>query len=327
MTFVWMEVLADAGVDVLPADADHVELRSTAGHGLFRVRRLDRPLKPSAIGPAPSRTSLLVAPRATRAAVAEAERQHWSVVTDAGAVAIRFPGNRWIRRDAAPAQPPAGRRTRGPTPWGLLTVVRRLLEHAPLTQVALARQSQLGQSRVSQLLKPLAAQQLVGRTARGWAPSDWARLCDWWLANYRGPGGVTTYWYSLDDVPTQAAKAVQVQAATGRVAVSGDAAADLVAPWRRPVQAVVYAERATELSHAGWTATDAAAATLLLVNPKDPGVWPVQPLAAEHVNDALPLADPLQVLWDLTRAPGADAGEAAARCRALLADRARRLVG
>lgn len=327
MTLVWMDVLADAGVEVLPADADHVELRSTAGHAQFRVRRLDRPLKPSAIGPAPTRTSLLVAPRATRAAMAAAERQHWSVVTDAGAVAIRFPGNRWIRRDAASAQPPPAAGSRGPAPWGLLTVVRRLLEHAPLTQLDLARQSQLGQSRVSQLLKPLAAQRLVERTSRGWAPDDWDRLCDWWLAHYRGPGGVTTYWYSLDTVPAQAAKAVQVHASTGRVAVSGDAAADLVAPWRRPVQAVVYAERATDLSLAGWTTTDAAAATLLLVNPKDPGVWPVQPLAGEYVNAALPLADPVQVLWDLTRAPGPDAGEAAARWRALLAGPARTIVG
>lgn len=327
MTVVWMEVLADVGVEVLPADADHVELRSAAGHAVFRVRRTDRPLKPSAIGAAPTRASLLVAPRATRAAVAAAERQHWSVVTDAGAVAIRFPGNRWVRRDAAAAQPAVTGRSRGPAPWGLLTVVRRLLEGAPLTQVDLARRSQLGQSRVSQLLKPLAAQRLVRRTPRGWTPDDWDRLCDWWLATYRGPGGVTTYWYSLDDVPAQAAKAVQVQAPTGRVAVSGDAAADLVAPWRRPVQAVVYAERATDLSRAGWTSTDAATATLLLVNPKDPGVWPVEPLAGEHVTAALPLADPVQVLWDLTRAPGSDAGEAAARWRALLADRARTIVG
>src|SRR5256885_8749617 len=106
MTLVWIEVLADAGVEVLPADADHIELRSTAGHALFRVRRTARPLKPSAIGPAPTRTSLLVAPRATRAAVAAAERQHWSVVTDAGAVAVRFPRNRWVRRDAAQSQSP-----------------------------------------------------------------------------------------------------------------------------------------------------------------------------------------------------------------------------
>lgn len=327
MTCVWMDVLADAGVEVLPADADHVELRSSAGRAVFQVRRLDRPLKPSAIGPAPTRTSLLVAPRATRAAAAAAERQHWSVVTDAGTVAIRFPRNRWIRRDAAAAQPPAVGRSRGPAPWGQLTVVRRLLEYAPLTQVELARTSQLGQSRVSQLLKPLAAQRLVERTGRGWAPADWDRLCDWWLAHYRGPGGVTTYWYSLDAVPAQAANAVQVQPSTARVAVSGDAAADLVAPWRRPVQAVVYTERATDLSRSGWTPTDAAGATLLLVNPKDPGVWPVQPLAGEDVIAELPLADPVQVLWDLTHAPGPDGGEAAARWRDLLRTRARTIIG
>jgi hypothetical protein len=328
MAVMWTDVLADAGVEVLPADADHVELRSTAGHARFRVRRLDRPLKPSAIGPAPSRTSLLVAPRATRTAIAAAERQHWSVVTDAGAVAIRFPGNRWVRRDAASAHPPpAAGQSRGPAPWGLLTVVRRLLERAPLTQVELARQSELGQSRVSQLLKPLAEQRLVRRSSRGWAPEDWDRLCDWWLGRYRGPEGVTTCWYSLDDVPAQAAKAVQVLASTGRVAVSGDAAADLIAPWRRPVQAVVYAERASDLSGAGWTATDASAATLLLVNPKDPGVWPAERLAGEYGNTPLPLADPVQVLWDLAHASGPDAGEAAARWREMLHDRARTIVG
>ena len=315
-----MDVLADAGVEVLPTDADHVELRSPAGHATFRVRRTDRPLKPSAIGPAPTRASLLVAPRATAAALTEAQRQRWSVVTDAGAVAVRFPRDRWVRRVPAPSQPPAGQ-PRGPAPWGLLTVVRRLLEAAPTTQAELARRSRLSQPRVSQLLKPLTAQRLVQRTTDGWTPGDWDRLCDWWLAHYRGPGGVATYWYALDDVPAQAAKAAQLHASAGRVAISGDAAADLVAPWRRPVQAVVYAERAVDLGRAGWTGTDSAAATLVLVNPKDPGVWPVEPPAAADGDVALPVADPVQVLWDLTRAPGPDAPDAAARWRTMLRDR------
>jgi hypothetical protein len=167
----------------------------------------------------------------------------------------------------------------------------------------------------------------VERTVHGWTPTEWDRLCDWWLAHYRGPGGVTTYWYSLEAVAAQAMNAVRLQPSTARVALSGDAAADLVAPWRRPVQAVVYLERAIDLSRAGWTSSDASAATLLLVNPKDPGVWPVQPMEGEDVIPALPLADPVQVLWDLTRAPGPDAGEAASRWRALLRDRARTIVG
>lgn len=313
-------MLANAGVEVLPVDADHVELRSTAGRAVFRVQRLERPLKPSTIGPAPTNSSLLAIPRATPAAMAEARRLRWSVVTDDGSVAVRFPRNRWIRIDAALVQP-ATSRNRGPARWGLLTVVRRLLEQAPTTQTELASRSQLSQARVSQLLKPLAAQGLVEKTTHGWIASDWDGLCDWWLAQYRGPGGIATYWYALDDVPAQAAKAAHLHGAVGRAAISGDVAADFIAPWRRPVRAVVYAERAIDLSREGWTPADATAATLELVNPKDPGVWPDEPVAGGEAYAAMPLADPLQVLWDVLNSRGSDAPEAAARLRTVVRQR------
>jgi hypothetical protein len=36
-------------------------------------------------------------------------------------------------------------------------------------------------------------------------------------------------------------------------------------------------------------------------------------LAAPTRHDGLPIADPLQVLWDVRRVPGPDSGEAGAR--------------
>jgi DNA-binding Lrp family transcriptional regulator len=323
---MWSDALGEAGVAVTPIDADHVELRSSAGRARYVVRRLGHAPPPSKISHPPKPRALLAVPKITRQGLDAATRAGWSVVTDDGTVAIRFPRDRWVRRntnDDALRAAISGKR--GPDPWGSLTVVRRLLEKAPAKQADLAKMSSINQSRVSQILKPLTSRGLVRRTTAGWEPSDWARLCDWWLATYRGPGGVATHWYSLDDAPTQAVKAVESLSEHGRVGVSGDVAADLIAPWRRPVQAVVYAEQATDLSRNGWTATDSDTATLIVVNPKDPGVWPVEPLAGEHVNTVVPLVDPLQVLWDLTLAPGPDAPEAAARWRDLLRAGSRRI--
>jgi hypothetical protein len=153
-------------------------------------------------------------------------------------------------------------------------------------------------------------------------PVDWDALCDWWLANYPGPGGVTTWWSGLDAPLVQAAATVRSLGAEARPVLSGDVAADLLAPWRRPALAVVYARSGADLADAGLTPVPSSeGATLTLVVPEDPSVWPTEPVTREWDGAQLAVADALQVLYDLQGSPGPDAAEAAARWRAQLRDR------
>jgi hypothetical protein len=84
---------------------------------------------------------------------------------------------------------------------------------------------------------------------------------------------------------------------------------------------VIYARRGRDLADIGLTPSTEQDATLELTVPRDPGVWPA---AAGHnmvnlpARADLPLADPLQILWDVQRAPGPDRDQAAERLLTVL---------
>lgn len=302
--------------------------------------------------PAPA---LVVVPTATPAARAAAVRLGWSLIaTNPRSLQgpqgqVLLPSGRSVPvgasdqgsvADGAAAKP-------GRVPWGTLTVLRRLAGGAEGTQSQLAELAGVTQARVSQALKELSRAGLVsswhGQPTR-YAAKDWDRVVRHWLAAYPGPGGISTYWYGLDDraeqaravvallreqpvghpVP-QAARDVDAAADSGPLdpaaVVSGDVAADQVAPWRRPQRAVIYAHRGADLAEVGLTPATEQDATLELIVPRDRGVWPVP--ASQHVwawpgTPELPLADPLQILWDVRRAPGPDRDQAAERLLAAL---------
>jgi uncharacterized protein (UPF0264 family) len=133
--------------------------------------------------------------------------------------------------------------------------------------------------------------------------------------HYPGPGGLASHWYGLDPVAEQAFRVHELlEAKRSRPAVSGDVAADLVAPWRTPAHALVYAEKGADLAAAGLTPAAAQDATLTLVLPGDRAVWtigrtPCTVGLAGYGNVARVGA--LQVLYDLRHASGPDAGDAA----------------
>lgn len=309
---MWTDVLAEAGVTVETVDADRVRLRSDAGDSVLHLRRIDHRISPSQVPTPPDESALLTVPTATARTVDVAARIGWSVVTDDGTLRLRL-GDRTLRCDKPSSDHRRKSSRPGPTPWATFTLVRRLLASPPAPQVEIAQRTGVTQSKVSRALSRLAAQALVERTPSGWQPTDFDALLDWWLANYPGPGGVTSYWYSLDDLATQARKALEVLG--GRAVVSGDPAADALAPWRRPSACTLYVHAGASLAPAGFVPVSSlSAATLTVCAPKDPGVW----LPTPWIAASIPLADPVQVVHDVVNGAGTDRDEAAAHLRAAL---------
>lgn len=335
MAEVW-RALVDEGVEMTALDAEHVELRWRGRTTRVFVRSFARPLKPSQVDALASRHAepgLLVVPGASDEVRDVVARACWScLVAGASGVSgvLRFDGVEVAVGEREVTESPAGRSLPGRTPWGSFTVMRRLVGRPFSTQRDLAVSVGLSQPRVSQILKSLAAKGVVERVDGGWVVRDLDELLELWSGSYPGPGGVSTYWFGLDPPVAQAAAVMRLlgnsrppetEVYQPFAVVSGDVAADLVAPWRSPVRAVVYARAGADLAGAGLQPAGDDEATLELVVPYDSGVWP--PADSPLVNGAMPIADPLQVMWDLRRSPGSDRDEAVAKFREFLQTRSR----
>lgn len=318
--------LLEASIILRPIGPDRVEI-SSAGEDrspvTFRVLRRRGPLSPSQVhrlSAAPAPATLLIVPAASDQALAAAEAVGWSVIAtnEAGTSGptgiVRLPGGLIVLGQRPPADDGRGLPSLRPgrSAWGTFNVVRQLLEGGARTQADLAERAGVSQPRVSQSLRQLALDGLAVGSAGGWGAADWDALLQWWLRVYPGPGGITTYWYGLSSPREQALAVVDLlRTDRSRVAVSGDVAADELAPWRRPALAVVYFSPAgdverpvDDLSSAGLTPSGADTATLELTVPADPGVWAVG--SGLGIDSSLPLADVVQVLWDVHRSRGFD---------------------
>ncbi|WP_157601637.1 hypothetical protein [Saccharomonospora halophila] len=312
----WDERLIEAGVEIIPADAQHLRLRHEDDEVVMRLVRTTRRLHPSEVTTPIAQRSLLVAPTVSTAAAERARTAGWSLATDEGPVSIRFSDRHVLELPGRPPPAPAVRARPGRTPWGALAVVRRLLLAAPLPQTRLAQSAGISQARVSQVFDILRRDQLVRRTRSGWVPADWDSLCEWWLAHYPGPGGITTWWSGLTPPLAQATAALSLLPPGADAVLSGDLGADLIAPWRRPALGLVYANHGADLSEADLTPlASPEGATLALIVPDDPSVRPQRPIIRTWNDIPLPVADGLQILYDLHRSPGPDAAEAAAHWR------------
>ncbi len=320
---MWTATLAQAGVDVVPLGPSRAELHWQGHMDVFDIVQLDRPVHPSKLREPSSAAALVVTPSATAGARDRARTLGWSLVTAAGDGWLLFsdgacaalPGR--VPSETSHLTPQRGRHG-----WGRWSLVREIVRCSGQTQGVLARSVGLSQSRVSRLLTPLREQDLVQRTSQGWRATEWDELVRWWLTSYPGPGGVTTWWYGLKPTQQQLLPALQVlqQAAKARSAaapaISGDSAADLIAPWRRPTTLVLYAHVGADLALAGLTpAHGPDDATCQLVVPEDTGVWAAADAPPHPLSDGMqaPVVDGLQVLWDVVQSPGPDAAEQALR--------------
>jgi hypothetical protein len=349
ITAAW-RALVDAGVAVVPVDARHVELHWSGRLTRVALHTSARALHPSDVAEIVDRhgePGMLVVPAATAAVLRSVERAGWSwlIAGPKGVRGVLFLGGEIVPIGGDhPGVGSQARRRSGPAPWGSLTVVRRLLQRPAATQKVLAALAGVSQPRVSQTLSALAERQIVMRGEDGWVVRDFDMLLRWWLDVYPGPGGISTFWYGLDTPRDQAKAVVDLLRTVAQggpkhvrpherleeapiAVVSGDVAADLLAPWRNPTRAVIYATVGADLTRAGLSPAGMEEATLELIVPEDRGVWPVHPqLVDSAVHRELPIADPLQVLWDVSRAPGPDSDEAAAQLWHQLADAHRHVV-
>lgn len=319
---MWTERLADNGLSVVPVDKKHVRIGRGAWSEVYKIVEPSRRIHPRDVAalvedasPNTWELTLLVAPVLSDNAAEVARRAGWSLVTNSGTGWIRTVDGTVELARADDADTPPG--SISPLGYATFNVVRALLETKadhPLTQIDLSRTARVSQPRVSQILRRLADQQLVARKPRGWAVLDRSATVRWWTKNYPGPGGMRTHWFGLDTAVEQSeASYALLLAAGGQPLVSGDVAADIVAPWRSPRTALLYARKGADFTSIGLTAVGPGEATLTVVLPKDEGMWPVpDPRSPAHAAAGRPeIASPMQVLYDLRHGLGPDAAEAA----------------
>lgn len=325
----WQSVLERSDVLLQPLGPDRARVRPPEGFGgVVEIRRVRHRLDLAHVrrllaGRPPDALPLLVAaPAATPGAVEALAAEGASLVTEDGVVRLAFgvPSAPADPRPTAPVRPTS----RGPLPWALLTVARRLLHLAPARQASLARAAGVSQKTVSVTAHRLAGLGLCAPGPEGVTAPDRAALLRWWLSAYPLGEGLSAHYVSdrplADQVRTVAALV------DGRVPVlSGSLAADALAPWARPRRAVLHCDAVPDLDDTDLVPCPADAATLRLVVSPDPGVRVPKdgerPWAALGPDgSAVEIADPLQVLLDVAQDGGADSDQVSQRLTDWLLD-------
>lgn len=154
-----------------------------------------------------------------------------------------------------------------------------------------------------------------------WRPRREA-LIDRFLAGYPGPGGSEQYYYTLSPPVEIAVRAGRMHTPTRPIVVSADVGPDLIVPWRRPSQVILYTKRAIDPLDLGITDAQGRHDTNVIMRiPEDRSVFPTPSLVGQVKGNEVPLADPLQQVWDLQDLGGADRIEAAGRLREWILER------
>jgi len=293
----------------------------------FAVKRFAHPVQPSAVrrlAAEAARASrhdvrlLVIAPAASPEARRVAEESGVSLITAQEGVptegALRTVAD--VVRLESPRPVPARARARGRVPWGTYAVAFALLDGPAADQSELAARAGIGRPRVSQVLTQLG--DLVVHTDDGWAATDARALAGWLAERYPREPLLATTWATLDP-PVRAAETVsrRLDEIGVRHAVSGDVAADRIAPWARPATAWLWVAAPANLQPAGLTPAPADAATVTLAISEDPLLLD----SACPSADGMPLLPGWRVWIDLVHQGRDDAADALAD--ALVAGRAR----
>ncbi|MGW9825825.1 hypothetical protein ACUXNS_000809 [Brevibacterium pityocampae] len=212
-----------------------------------------------------------------------------------------------------------GRRRPAWLRWAVMRCL--LLAEGPVRQSAVADAIGGTQQSVSAAAQHLG--DLVDHRSDGLVAPDRKRLLDAWAAEYPGPGGQEFGWYSLDPVPKQADAAAEIAAlCDAEPLLSGDVAADRVAPWKLPTRGKIYISRPVDLEDDGFVPAPTTESTLITCIPQDPTLW--RPVAALVAGDAGSpgLADLPTIYWDVLNGRDVDNAEAAARLADMITEEA-----
>jgi hypothetical protein len=211
------------------------------------------------------------------------------------------------------AEPPRRVKKRGGrVAWGRMAVGRVLLRTAaPRTQVDLAAEAGVSQQVVQQSLHALAPNGVGGGGRGSWRAADPSGLWDHLIAEYPGHRGLRRAWTAVAS-PREQIERAQALAGNTETLLSGDSAADELAPWRRSRRAVLYAPHDLDLS-ARFAPTDSGTdPTLEVVVSDDPTVFAT---AAAWADGPTRLTDPIITAWEVAYSAGPDARDAVARLK------------
>jgi hypothetical protein len=266
---------------------------------------------------------LLVVPFVSESAAKALTHAGWSWGDEHGNFDLRAPG--LVVRQRTTGSPPASRRRTLPSGSGSNAIIRALISRqagdADTGPTALAAHARVSQPRASQVLHQLHDLGLADSAGHGrWQPRR-EELLDRFLSEYPGPGGSDSYFYSLDPPTELAARLAGKKARRHDFAVSADVGPDLIRPWRRPSVLILYTEATFDAADlANVDATGMNDANVIVRMAADQSVFPADELAAEFRGARIPLADPVQMIWDLHDLGGADRAEAAEKLRQWLLD-------
>ena len=317
----------DTGVDaILKVETDDrsarfaVQIKSRAPY----PNELER-LRQSRHGLAARGHPLIVAPFISEPLGSILTRDGWSWADAQGNFDLRAPG--LLLRQRRTSTAPAPKRKTLPRGSGSFAIIRALVgssdeEDEGPGATALAARAGVSQPRASQILHHLHDLELVDRSGHGrWEPRREA-LLDRFLAEYPGPGGSEQYYYSLDSPVDVAVRAGRASTPDRPIVASADVGPDLILPWRRPSLVILYAKHVVDLSGLGLTqAQGSHDANVIMRAPEDRSVFPAPALVAQIQGRDVPLADPIQQIWDLQELGGADRIEGAGRLRQWLLER------
>ncbi len=197
--------------------------------------------------------------------------------------------------------------------WGTATsnVVRMLaIQGHPTTQVALAAAAHVTQPRISQVYRLLESAGIdPGAVA---SPDVREQLAGLYVRHHRPAVVAETFWFGLEPARSQGHRAVDRATTVGaRPVVSADLGPDLVAPWRTPTLTVVYTASLVDLEPAGFVPAMGRGDATIVIRAVSDGTL-LEPWEIGG-TDSLPLAHPLQQIWDLHDLGGEDRDEAARR--------------
>jgi hypothetical protein len=266
---------------------------------------------------------LLVVPFVSESGGDALTQAGWSWGDEHGNFDLRAPG--LVLRQRTTSSPPAPRHRTLPRGSGSNAIIRALIsrqnDDAGIGATALATHAQVSQPRASQVLRQLDGLGLVDSAGHGRWQSRREELLDRFLAEYPGPGGSENYFYSLDPSAETAARLARNKTWRHRFAVSADVGPDLIRPWRRPSVLILYTDAVFDAADLkGIDAVGMNDANVIVRMPADQSVFPAAEIAGEFRGARIPLADPVQMIWDLNELGGADRAEAAGKLRQWLLD-------